>query len=319
MGIARSHEAEAVRAGESLGLESQSSSQGLADIASLGLTEQHPADPIGRDFKPGPFIVVRQRRVGLRCAFDLGDLHQGFVSHALLGVRAVHGVARPIHQLEHLTVRAVGVVGNRQTFDALFPQPVHPIPQPFRVLGMKARKRFSRKSIAITKDYIAMEIAPIVGRGCVLVRDKGRKVPGAIELLGRFDDILPRGSRDFRRDTRVEVAVHDGTQKTRNERRKGLKARDQRKQALVVWGVQVVQGLGKLKLRDFGRCVRCLSSHAQEKCMIRYRVEVQGFSKCHVEPARVKDRLAQGIAISLPGPHRCPEHKGVKGIRRVNV
>ena len=101
--------------------------------------------------------------MGFRGAFDLGDLHQGFVPHALLGVRAVHGVARPIHQLEHLTVRAVGVVGNGQAFDALLPQPVHPIPQPFRILGMKARKRFGRKSIAITKNYIAMEIAPILG------------------------------------------------------------------------------------------------------------------------------------------------------------
>ena len=102
--------------------------------------------------------------MSIRRAFDLSNLHKGFVAHTLLCISVIHRVTGPVLKLEHLPVRAVGVMGNGKTFDTLLSQGVHPIPESFRILRIEARKRNRRQFICAAKENIAVQVAHIIRR-----------------------------------------------------------------------------------------------------------------------------------------------------------
>ena len=82
-------------------------------------------------------------------------------------------------------------MGNRQTFDALVSQRIHPVPETLRVLGVQSGKRHGRQFVGAAKYDVTVQIADIVSRGGVFVGHKGREVTGVIVLLSRIDDVRP--------------------------------------------------------------------------------------------------------------------------------
>ena len=129
--------------------------------------------------------------MGIGSALDLGDLHNWLIANALVSVLIVHRVTCPVHQLEHLAVGAIRVVGNRQTLNTLISQCIHPVPETLRVLRIQPGKRYGRQFVGAAEDYVAMQVAHIVGGRGVLVGHKGREMPGIIVLLGCIDDVRP--------------------------------------------------------------------------------------------------------------------------------
>ena len=74
-----------------------------------------------------------------------------------------------------MAIGTVGVVRDGEALDALVSQVVHPLPEPLRVLGMKAREGDRRKLVASLEDHVAMQVSPVVGGGGVFVGDEGRE------------------------------------------------------------------------------------------------------------------------------------------------
>ena len=101
-------------------------------------------------------------------------------------------------------------MGNRQTFDALVSQRIHPVPETLRVLGVQSGKRHGRQFVGAAKYDVTVQIADIVSRGGVFVGHKGREVTGVIVLLSRIDDVRPgtagHPDRHFFRDLSRENA-----------------------------------------------------------------------------------------------------------------
>ena len=210
MGITRRDKAELVGVLHTLCFQRQAIAQGLTDITALLFTVQASADTELINFKIGPLVIGRQQRMSIGGALDLGDLHNRLVANALIGVFIVHRVARPVHELEHLAVGAIRVVGNRQTFDALISQRIHPVPETLRVLGIQPGKRYGRQFICAAEHDVAMQVTHIVGGRGVLVGHKGREMPGVVVLLSRIDDVRPgtagHSDRHFFRDLSREDA-----------------------------------------------------------------------------------------------------------------
>ncbi len=129
--------------------------------------------------------------MGIGSALDLGDLYDWLVANALVSVLIVHRVASPVHQLEHLAVGAIRVVGNRQAFNALPTQRIHPIPEPLRVLGIQTGKRHSGQLVRPAEHHVTVQVADIIGGRGVLVGHKGREMTGIVVLLSRIDNVRP--------------------------------------------------------------------------------------------------------------------------------
>ena len=100
--------------------------------------------------------------MGFRRAFDLSDFYQRFITNALYGVLIIDWITRPIHQLEHMTIRLVGVVRYGQGFHTGFAQCIHPVPQVFRIPRMHPRERHFRYGIAALEDDISVQVALII-------------------------------------------------------------------------------------------------------------------------------------------------------------
>ena len=162
VGIAGRHKAELVGVLHTLRFQRQTIEQSLTDITALLFAVQAGAHAELIDLEVSPFIIGRQERMGIGSALNLGNLHNRLIAHALIGVSIVHWVARPVHQLEHLPVGAIRVVGNRQTFDALISQRIHPVPETLRVLGIQPGKRHGRQFVGAAKYDVTVQVADIV-------------------------------------------------------------------------------------------------------------------------------------------------------------
>ena len=73
----------------------------------------------------------------------------------------------------------------------------------------------------------------------------------AIELLSGLDDVVPSGPGDSRSDPWVDSSVHNSSKKCGDESAEGLKPRNHAQQALIVIGVQIMQGRGEVEFRNF--------------------------------------------------------------------
>ena len=191
MGVTRCDKPKLIRVLNTLCLQRQTIAQGLTDITALFFTMQTGADTELINFKIGPLIIGRQQRMRVGSPFDLRNLDNRFIAHTLVGIGVIHGVARPIHQLEHLAIGTIGVMGDSQTFNTLFPERIHPVPEALRVLGVQTRKRHSRQFVGAAKHNVAVQIADIVSRGGVFVSHKCSEAARVVVLLGRIDDVCP--------------------------------------------------------------------------------------------------------------------------------
>ena len=190
VGVGRADDAEAERV-EALGLlEHEAVHVGLADVTALRFAVELRGDAVGEDLEVRPLVVRRQQRVRLRGAFDLGHLDQGFVAHPQLGVGRVERLAADGLELEHVAVAAVRVVRDGKALDAFVPAFVEPAPE---VLGIArvGRGEGHGRHVAALEDHVAVQVAPVVRRGRVLVADEGGEVPGVVVGLGGVDDRLP--------------------------------------------------------------------------------------------------------------------------------
>jgi hypothetical protein len=93
----------------------------------------------------------------------MGHLDQRLVAHPLSGVAVVDRITRPVDAPEHRPIRPVRVVGDRERLDALGAQRVHPVPQPFRILGVEPREGQLRQRVGVPEDHVAMKVAPVIG------------------------------------------------------------------------------------------------------------------------------------------------------------
>ena len=245
--------------------------------------------------------------------------HLVFFVLVIVVVVVIHGVPCPIDELEHLAVRAVRVVRNREALDAPRAQPVHPVPEPLRILGVEAGEGDRGELRRVAEDHVAVEVPAVVGRRSVLVGREGREPTGGVEPVGRLDRVGPGGAHDPQDEFAIESPFRDGDRHLRKQAgERGDPARDAG-QIDVVRTVQVVEHLGEVVLRERGRRVRSFARRPHKHRVIRHRIEVEGLPKLHVEAARMSDPFSARVAIGIGGGRDRPEREGVEGIRRVDV
>ena len=277
MGVTGADKIEAVRILDTQAFEGQAISQGLAHVASLWLAVLRRGHAKRHDLEIRPFIGRRQQGMGFGRSFDLGDLDQRLVADPLHGIAVVNGIPGPIYQLEYLAIAAVRVVGDRQAFDALFAQVVHPLPESFGILGVEAGEGDRRNPIAALEDHVAVEVAHVVTRRGVLVGDEGRETPGIVVPLGGVDRVLPGSSGDVENGFALDgLVLDDGQQEPGEECPKGADATRDPGDPHVVRIVDAVQGLGDVQLREGGRDVPRLRRDAEKHRGIRHCVEIKG-------------------------------------------
>ena len=191
MGVTRCDKPKLIGVLDTLRLQRQAIAQGLTDITALFFTVQTGADAELINFKIRPLVIGRQQRMRVGGSFYLGNFDDRFVAHTLVGIGVIHGVACPVHQLEHLAIGTIRVMGNGQAFNTLSPERIHPVPKALRVLGVQPRERHSRQFIGAAKHNVAVQIADIVSRGGVFVSHKRGEAARVVVLLGRIDDVRP--------------------------------------------------------------------------------------------------------------------------------
>ena len=129
--------------------------------------------------------------MGLRRSLDLGDLDQRLVAYALLCVGCIQWLFGPVNEPEHVSVRAIGIVRNREAVYAAFTQTVHPLPEIFGVCRVDTREGHSGYLVAVTENDVAVEVTHVIAPGRELVGDEGREAPGVVVQIRRADGIRP--------------------------------------------------------------------------------------------------------------------------------
>ena len=299
MGVAGADETELVGVRAALGLELQAALVGVADVGAARPRLVPLRDPVGHDLEVGPLIVRRQEGVGVGGALDLGDLDQRLVPHPGLGVGGVDRLAGEVHELEHVAVGAVRVVGDGQRLDPLRTLVVHPGPEIFRVRRVEAAERVVRHGVA-PEDHVAVQVAPLAARR-VLVGRKRREGAGIVVALSRLDGPLPGGADD------VHVAVLPDV---------GAAAE----------GVPLLRdrsGLGEVgrsvELRQRVVGLRHRFQHAEVVRVVGDGKEIKRSVELEVEPSGMLDRLALGEFIGVVGRAARAEDEGVERVAGVDV
>jgi hypothetical protein len=257
--------------------------------------------------------------VGVRGALHLRDLDERLVPHALLDVRRAERLSGPVGQREHRAVRAVRVVRNREALDAPGAKAVHPVPEVLGVLRVEPREGNGGQHLVVAEDDVAVQVAPLVGRGGVLVGHEGREAARVVVPARRIHDVAPGGLRHLAHQLLVHGAVLDPEAHSGQEAAEGADALGDARLAEVVLRVQVVEHVRAGDLRGLGRRVGGLAGEPQEHRVVGHRVEVERLREPDLEPGRMADRLALGETVGVVGRRERPEREGVEGVRGVDV
>ena len=238
-----------------------------------------------------------------RRALHLGDLRERLVPCPRRNVGRVELPAPSRPESEHLPVRRVRVVGDRQRVEAVRALLIHPRPQRLRVHGVDPRERDRRGGVAAKYD-VAVQVAAvdrIVRR--VLVGDEGRELAGHVVTVRRLDGSRPRLPRVLWPVVQSQVD-EVGRKRGRLSLPVGPRVAHPPRQAMVVQRV--------------GRILRRIEN-AQEERMVRYGVEVERPVDPHLEAARMPDRLALREPVGIVGTGPRAEDVGVERVAGVDV
>ena len=133
----------------------------------------------------------------LRRALELMDFGQRLVVHALLCPRGVDRSPLAVDlEGKHDAIAQVGVVRDRQHFNACLALGIHPVPEVLGMIRVDGRKGNFRHFAGVFEDDVAVQVA-IVGRRAPLIRREGRELSRLVVLVRTGDDLLPDGTRDL--------------------------------------------------------------------------------------------------------------------------
>ena len=190
MEIGGAHQAHLERIGPDLGLNDQASAIGLANVAAV----RRALDPrLGKqvieDLEIGEFVAGRKLRRGLRNALVLGDLGQGFVQCAPLGVGFVDRTAVAHVPVEHQAAADIGVMRNGDDVEADCPGVFEIGPKVLRLAGVGGGER--RGSVVVSEDDVAVQVVFSLRHGRPFIGDEGRKASGFIVGVGGIHLLVP--------------------------------------------------------------------------------------------------------------------------------
>ena len=241
-------------------------------------------------------------------ALDLGDLDQRLVSQPPLGVGLVDGIAFPVGQLEHPSVRTVGVVGDRQRLDAPRALLVHPVPELLRVVpGVHATERNARH-VRVTEDHVSMQVFPSGTGGSELVGDEGGESAWIVVALCGRDDLPPCAPYDAEIEQVVRIDVSSLTRQHFPENGDAI-----------VGGFGAPEGDRQRMPANAGIGVVHLLEHAQVGGMVGDREEVERGLEAHLDSGCVGQRFALGVPVGVVRIVAGAVDVGVEGVLRVDV
>ena len=184
---------------------------------------------------------------------------------------------------------------------------------------MKTGKRYRRQALGAPEYHVPVQVTHLIsGRG-VFVGGKGGELPRLVKLIRRVNAVRPGRPGDGLQLLLVQRAIHQICEHRGQEGGKNPGALEEAEGSVVVWSVEVMQGLGNLGAGEIRIGVGRLLQQSHEHGVIGDRIKIQGLAQLDLVTRRMVYGFTPGISVGVIGGGNGAECVGVEGVARMHM